>query len=173
MPVTISAGYREQNTRLHKTAGLYGASGQKNADEVHRLLKKYAAVDVLDYGCGKGMLREKMGKVVRNYDPALNQFSSDPEPADIVVCADVMEHVEPEFMDAVMDHIASLAKKCAYFVISCAESKKTLPDGRNSHISIHPSAWWDEKLASRFEIKRSNPMQRDAIEYVCEPKCSP
>ena len=167
----ISDAYREQNALLHKRSCMYGACGFQNADEVHRLMAAYSAADVLDYGCGKASLGEKMGKYVRNYDPALPKYSSPPEPADLVVCADVMEHIEPEYIDSVLAHIAALTKKCAYFVISCCESKKKLPDGRNAHISIHAVEWWRAKLTEYFTVISEKIMGRNAVEFVCEPKC--
>ncbi len=134
-------------------------------------MEKYQAKDVLDYGCGKGNLGEKLKKLgieVMNYDPAIPEFSKDPTPADLVVCTDVMEHVEPEFVDEVLDHIKSLSRKAAYFVIAFTESKKFLPDGRNSHICIEPPEWWEEKLLKRFKVVEKSEMERGAMRWVVE-----
>ena len=65
-----------------------------------------------------------------------------PKPCEMVVCTDVLEHVEPDKLDAVMDHIFRLTGKLAYFVISTRFANAVLPDGRNAHLSIHDADWW-------------------------------
>jgi hypothetical protein len=75
-----------------------------------------------------------------------------PEPADLVVCRDVMEHVEGDCIDAVLVHIARLALRAAVFAIACHPAHQSLPDGRNTHCSIHPPEWWRERLQQHFEL---------------------
>lgn len=163
----ISPEYLAQNEQLHRDSSFYGASGHKNFWIVKDLLEKYPG-EVLDYGCGKAGLKHKLGEVVRNYDPAVPEYSVDPEPADIVVCADVMEHIEPECVDDVLSHIQSLAKKAAYFLVALNESKKFLPDGRNTHICLRPVEWWDEKLSKYFQVKTKE-VTEHGVRYVVEP----
>lgn len=69
-----------------------------------------------------------------------------PKPCDLVVCTYVLEHVEPEKVPTVLDHIYRLTGKVAYFCISKREAREILPDGRNAHLSIHDSAWWFDSL---------------------------
>lgn len=165
----ISDEYRRQNAMLHEESSFYGVSGVKSFWVVKELAERYG--DVLDYGCGKGYLGDKLrqaGIKVSEYDPAVKELSEEPVPADLVVCTDVMEHVEPECVDAVLDHIKSLARKAAFFVIAFEESKKFLPDGRNCHICLRSDEWWEEKLGARFHIKTKEPLSRGAMRYVVE-----
>lgn len=110
---------------------------------------------MLDYGCGHGRiinaLREASDKyAVYGYDPAMPQFEDLPDPADVVTCTDVMEHVEAECVDSVLRHVASLTLKVAFIVIATSPAKSDLPDGRNAHITQRPEGWWQDKLEKFF-----------------------
>lgn len=148
----ISEAYRRQNEELHRRAGSFGVAGDRRAPQVAKLVEKLAADSVLDYGCGKGGLRKALGPIVRNYDPAVPECSALPDPADIVVCADVMEHVEDECIDAVLAHIAGLTRKAAFFLVACRPSSQNLPDGRNAHISLHDQDWWIARIGQHFRL---------------------
>ena len=148
----ITEAYREQNALLHQKDPGYGAgAGGKCGGKVRELMQTYATQSVLDYGCGKGTLA-KLLPSVRNYDPAMPEFSAPPEPADIVICRDVMEHVEADCIDDVLDDIKRLTRKVAWLNIVCRPATKNLPDGRNTHISVYPRAWWLDKLRERFTV---------------------
>ena len=117
-------------------------------------LKAFGAESLLDYGCGKATLGEALKArssecsklTLVNYDPAIEKFAQSPEPCDLVVCSDVLEHVEPECLNDVLADLRRLAKKAALLVISTRPSGKFLPDGRNAHLIIQPAAWWMPKL---------------------------
>lgn len=164
----ISEEWREQNAQLHSKRDSFGsAAGRKYAQTVRELLEKHGGVTVLDYGCGKASLSEHLGKAmrVRNYDPAIPAYAADPEPADVVVCADVLEHVEPECLDDVLAHLQRLTLKVALIVVACRLANKCVPDGRNAHISVHKPEWWQETLERwfRLEVLKSN----DPQEFIC------
>ena len=127
---------------------------------------KYATGSVLDYGCGKGALAEAIPGII-GYDPAVEKFSALPSPADLVVCRDVMEHVEDECIESVLEHIRMLTIKAAYFVVPCRPTTEHLPDGRNTHISIHAPDWWREKLDRRFVRVDDSFVKKDLI-TLCE-----
>ena len=115
-------------------------------------------------------MREALGARVRNYDPAIPQWSAPPEPADMVMCRDVMEHVEPEHVDAVLGHIAGLAQKVAVFLIACRLAHQSMPDGSNTHISVHPAAWWEGKLREWFRVVEVGCTEKDQALFVCQRK---
>lgn len=149
----ITDEWRKQNELLHNQDATYGSKGGvKHHKRVRWLMNKFGAKTVLDYGCGKGSLRAALGDCVRNYDPAIKAWRMLPEPADMVLCADVMEHIEPQFVDDVLEHIRGLTQKVAWFVIACRPATKNMPNGKNSHISVHPPEWWREKLEARFTL---------------------
>lgn len=126
--------------------------------------------DILDYGCGKGNLAAVLTEMsVRGYDPAVVEFAAEPQPADIVVCTDVLEHIEPDCVDAVLAHIASLTKSAALLAIACYPAIKKLADGRNAHLSVHPPRWWGRKLAKHMAIAWST-MRGATLVMICKPK---
>ena len=65
---------------------------------------------VLDYGCGKGLLGLFLPISVYNYDPAMPEWSADPEPEDYLLCTDVLEHVEPDCIEDVVEE--AINQKC-------------------------------------------------------------
>lgn len=147
----ISESYKEQNKQLH-SAGTYGISGYKLAGEVMELCKALNTRDVLDYGCGQRTLEAALTFPIKNYDPCIPGVDAPPEPADIVVCGDVLEHIEPVCLDAVLDDLKRVTRKVGLFVIDTRPAKKTLPDGRNAHLIQEPAEWWFPKLFARFKV---------------------
>lgn len=146
----ISDAYREQNAVLHQTMPAYGLGGAKWASVVRSISK----VDdtILDYGCGKGALAKALfPRQVMEYDPAI-PGKDQAEPATLVVCTDVLEHIEPDELDSVIEHLFGLTKERLFVCISTVPAKKTLPDGRNAHLSTWPASWWREKLEARFHF---------------------
>jgi hypothetical protein len=143
----ISAGYRKQLERLHARQP-WGADGAKHADAVDAIAAQMQAVTVLDYGCGEGKLADalKDRRRVSGYDPGIAAKAKMPKPCDLVVCTDVLEHVEPEKLSAVLDHLYRLAARKLYAVISTRPANALLPDGRNAHLIVNDSNWWTAKL---------------------------
>lgn len=148
----ISPEYAELNKKLHETNSEYGKSSGKWVDLVVELSTAYQCSDILDYGCGKGLLKQGVGSKVNEYDPAI-EGKSDKYPCDMVVCTDVMEHIEPENLDDVLDDIQAMTKKLAFVTVSTRLAKKTLADGRNAHLIVQNAHWWLPKFTSRFNLK--------------------
>jgi hypothetical protein len=71
----------------------------------------------------------------------------------MVACIDVLEHIEPECLDNVLDHIASLTEAVAFLSIHTGPALKKLPDGRNAHLIQEPAEWWLPKLMSRWDMQ--------------------
>lgn len=167
---TISEQYRELNAQLHAARDDYGRSGQRWADHIYGLTQAINSTDVLDYGCGKGTLAQNLPFSIRQYDPAVEAHSAPPEPADIVVCTDVLEHIEPELIGNVLDHLQSLTRVVGFFVIATRPAKKTLPDGRNAHLIVEPARWWLSALWDRFSVTQFNVIDEGEFLAVVEPK---
>lgn len=147
----ISDNYRALNASLHQ-GGNYGRHGDKWAGDVTRLIEKYGAQSVLDYGCGQGSLGSSLGPIVREYDPAIPGKDVLPLPVDLVVCTDVLEHIEPECLADVLDHLRALSRQACFVVISTRAAKKFLADGRNAHLIVEDDDFWRQHLANRFAI---------------------
>lgn len=143
-----SPGYRATLTAMHRREE-WGIDGASHAPEVEAIAAAIDAKTILDYGCGRMTLAPKMApRRVSGYDPGIPERASMPKPCELVVCTDVLEHVEPDKLDAVLDHIFNLTGKAAYFVISTRPARAILPDGRNAHICLHDPEWWLEKLTA-------------------------
>jgi len=151
-PTLISDTYRQMNQKLHDEMGHFGAGGYKHAEVVLKLSEKLKTTSVLDYGCGKGTLAKNLPFPIWEYDPAISGKDMSPRPADIVVCTDVLEHIEPEMLGDVLANLASLTQKVGYFVISTRPAKKVLPDGRNAHLIQEGKDWWGKTLEGFFDI---------------------
>lgn len=147
----ISKDYAELNRQMHARPE-YGVEGQKYAAIVRGLAERARTYDILDYGCGKRTLECALGFPIKNYDPAIEGLDADPEPAQLVTCTDVLEHIEPECLEAVLDHIRSLTLGVAFLAIAVKPAQKLLPDGTNPHKIVHPWEWWMPKLQSRWRM---------------------
>jgi hypothetical protein len=151
----ISDAYREQNRQLHEQRDDYGRSGGEWATYIDRLIKEEGYDTVLDWGCGKGALGAKLaerGRTIAEYDPAIPGKEATPEPADLVICTDVLEHIEREHIGAVIRELRRLTKRKLFFNIATRPATKELPDGRNAHLIIQPPHWWKERLEREFDV---------------------
>lgn len=143
----------------------WGTSARGWVAHVAELSRTYGPT-ILDYGCGKGVLREHLHNVT-NYDPAT--FPERPGPHDLVVCLDVLEHVEFALLPNVLDDLRQLARKAVFVTVSTAPAKKSLPDGRNAHLIIEDSDWWRDQLLQGFDL-RDWAESENGFEAVLLPK---
>jgi hypothetical protein len=148
----ISEAYKAMNAEMHRVDDSYGRMGGRYADHIRATSALLGIASILDYGCGKHTLRSAMPDWgdFREYDPALPGYDARPAPADLVTCTDVMEHIEPEHLAAVLDDIQGLAVKGVFFVITMTPAARTLPDGTNPHKICEPEAWWLPLLMQRW-----------------------
>ena len=153
-PVLISEAYRKSQEEFHSLRPEYGISGQAHFAELLELAKLVKAETVLDYGCGKAILAKlwPLYPTLISYDPCIPEHAAPPPPCDLVYCGDVLEHVEPEFVAAVLDNIRRLTLKAVFLVICTEPAVKTLQDGRNAHLIQEGPQWWMETLGRRFAI---------------------
>ncbi|HJW30052.1 MAG TPA: hypothetical protein VJ508_12510 [Saprospiraceae bacterium] len=151
--VRITKEYMELNKQLHAERLDYGQMGSRHTDSVRGIAQVYECKSILDYGCGKQTLLESLRVPwARGYDPCIAGLDGEPDPADLVVCTDTLEHIEPECLEAVLNHLKFLTKRLLYVSISTRPAKKTLPDGRNTHLIVQPSKWWLDKLLVHWDM---------------------
>lgn len=153
-PLLITPEYAELNKQLHEQNAVYGIGGGKYAETVIKLTETLNTKLVLDYGCGKGYLAKSLPFPIWEYDPAIPGKEDTPRPADIVMCTDVLEHIEPELIHEVLSDLRRCVKLVGYFVINTGPASKTLPDGRNTHLLQREQVWWHSVLKEYFEIGR-------------------
>lgn len=162
----ISDSYIEQNQGMHQSED-FGAQSWKWAAQASTLIHQHDCRTILDYGCGKGTFKKHLSHPVHEYDPAIPGKEALPAPADFVICNDVLEHIEPELVEHVLDHLRSVTLKVALIVISTKLSIcHTLPDGRNPHLSVHGKNWWQTRLLKRYTQVTETEAQRTQ-EYAC------
>lgn len=176
----ISPAYVGEQRALHLLPRGYGGKGDKWASGVAGLVAEYACSSVLDYGCGQGALsrrlRDAVSTAVRidDYDPAIPGKDQLPSFADLVVCTDVLEHIEPERLPTVLKHLGILARKAVFVVIATRPSNKTLSDGRNAHLILESAEWWAATMrAAGFTIHEgpASPLQKPSREWVAVLTC--
>lgn len=167
----ISETYRALQTDLHSRFN-YGHGG--DAKECADLVRSLKPHTVLDYGCGQGHLKRLLVTEfsVEEYDPAIDGKDEEPSRADVVVCADVLEHIEPDLLGNVLLHLYALTRKRLILVIATRPSSKIMADGRSAHLIVENADWWRAKLSGLFEFDRFE--DRDAAGHgvlaICRPR---
>ena len=163
----ISEKYRSLQKSLHQTHDSYGSIHKTHAPAIiAQLMNQHRIEELLDYGAGKLRLMKALhdGRMVdhpfkyRPYEPADARYSDSPEPAQLVVCHDVLEHIEPDCLDDVLDDIRRCTEWLFYFSIHCGPAGKVLADGRNAHLIQEPPEWWIPHLIRRWDVQL---IQRD------------
>lgn len=145
----LSDEYKTQIQQLHASKQKWGSRAHRWNDQVVAFGRRLRAATVLDYGAGKGVLRpglELAGFEVREYDPGIPGKDALPGPADLVVCLDVLEHIEYEYLNAVLEHMGRLALKGVYANIALYPAGNILPDGRNAHLILESPEWWKDRI---------------------------
>lgn len=119
---------------------------------------------VLDYGAGRRTfstaMRWLMPQVeVFEYDPGVPEISILPASIkyDLVLCTDVMEHVEEQFVDETFARLREYTKHAAFFNIALSLSKASLPNGQNAHVTVRSADWWENKVCRYFTELRILP----------------
>lgn len=172
MSQLLTPEYLKMQEELH-AKGDYGVTMPKHAPSIHADIARLKGQTVLDYGSGRHEHAKRIFSCsywVRSYDPCVFQLSDDPLPADYVICTDVLEHVEPECIDAVLTHLFSKMKLGAYLSIALRPAKKMLSDGRNAHILLRRAAWWEERVWRRAKIVGSSEIAGHEIIFYCRPR---
>tara|TARA_R110000868_G_scaffold41950_1_gene142457 strand:+ start:136 stop:648 length:513 start_codon:yes stop_codon:yes gene_type:complete len=146
---------------MHEAGHFPGHSTKKSSEIIKALIARHEAKTILDFGSGKGMqydelkLHEDWG-VERPtlYDPAVPGIHTMPNalrPFDGVIACDVLEHLEGDDLRHAIFSATIRARKFVFFSVSCRPAKKTLPDGRNCHLTVEPPDWWRATIdAHRF-----------------------
>ena len=71
----------------------------------------------------------------------------------MVCCIDVLEHIEPDLLDNVLDHLAALTEGIAFLSVDTGPAIKTLSDGRNAHLIQQQLTWWLPKIWERWDLQ--------------------
>ena len=132
-----------------------------------------AVRSILDAGCGSGQVMEWLIKhhptefQVHGLDIAANclnpffagrenEFLSTgclwvyediPQGFDAIFCTDVMEHIPPEHVDAVLSNLCRAAGKAAFLGIALFEDGfGPAIIGSHLHLTVQPAEWWLDRI---------------------------
>lgn len=153
----ISEDYRRMQQELHKNPN-YGVASVEYAPLVAQAMDAVKAIELLDYGAGKGRLGQTLHQMaespitVHHYDPAIPQWSAPAQPCGFVACIDVLEHIEPHLLNNVLDDLKRVTSGAGVFTVHTGPAAKVLSDGRNAHLIQQPPSWWLPKFLERFEL---------------------
>lgn len=152
--MAVSQEYKNAYEQLHKAPNMF--PGRQTAiafKYISPILSKYDCKTVIDYGCGKAeqyfkmALHKKWGVRLALYDIGVPEYAIKPTGTyDATLCIDVLEHLEEEAVLETLTELDQYAKKVVIASIATRPAKKTLPDGRNAHLTIKPEDWWVEQI---------------------------
>ena len=179
---TISPDYADTLQAEHKRNEKWGSSVTKYAgiDLLGFINTRPYITNVLDYGCGKGMmeafLKEKAPHIrYYSYDPGVPGKEVMPECEtdhdnrfDFVITCDVMEHIEGPAIGNVCRELFEKTKYVMYNNISCKHTKHYFKEGpfegQDLHLSVHEPQWWREKFESEISDPKLSLMEFRMVE---------
>ncbi len=172
MTTSSSDAYSRLLRKFHDQEASFG--GGFRSELVAQLINLLNIKSVSDYGAGKRALYFKLKNEYGididyfPFDPAFPEYGG-PQSAELVCCLEVLEHVEPEYLESVLLELKHLVTKYGFFSVNCAAAKKFLPDGRNAHLIQQPISWWLKQIASSFEIQYLNKTSMNGFVMLVTP----
>lgn len=154
MTKLISDHYVNQLYKLHHFKKSFGTAGKYKG--LQDWFEKTQPKSLVDYGCGKGQLMFNLQEKYpacefTGYDPGIDAFKELPTGTyDALICTDVLEHIEPKYIDNVLQHIQGLFNKSAFLIIDTVPARKFLADGRNAHLILADQEWWTSKIETQM-----------------------
>jgi hypothetical protein len=137
---------------------------------IEEIASQIGARTIIDYGCGAARgISGFCSLPVTDYDPGVPACAAPPDGADLVVSIHALEHVEAQYVDAVIDHMHTLARKGVLIVVSCEPSTKVLPDGSAWHCFVQSADWWRNRLPSFQPLPTV--MDRPGAEFAALHRC--
>ena len=128
---TISAEYRAQQQALHQNPD-YGVASLGFAPIVKNIMEATQSKSLSDYGAGKCNLRRGLHEAGKTdfdyfpYDPAFPEYGA-PKPADLVCCIDVLEHIEQDFLEAVLLDLNEITRSTVFSQSTSSQRSSSSP----------------------------------------------
>jgi ubiquinone/menaquinone biosynthesis C-methylase UbiE len=158
---------KERDTYLYvyKTVSDYGE--RSHAAPFRALISGTEMKSLLDVGCGKGaFLRWVCDNDIVSGNVAAVDFAAQPNipdsvdfktaaahdlpwednSFDYVTAFDVLEHIAPEDVDAVLAELSRVASRGMIFTIAHFRSRKLGPNGEEVHLTVKPEPWWLSRI---------------------------
>lgn len=166
--------YTEQYKELHEQKDDYGTSSIELLDEVCLFIDYLQPKTILDYGCGKGLLSNKIAELYPNikvyqYDPSIPGLEKIPVvKADLVINTDVLEHIPENILPNVVKNISEISQN-VYFQLHHGLAAAILPNGENAHCTVKPPVWYHEMFKKYFNnvnpLKGKHPINSVVITF--------
>jgi hypothetical protein len=172
----ISEEYKSLIVERHyKTK--WGGAAEHKQKFIKECADKYGVKSILDYGAGFGQFKDLMNKdypgqfEIHEYEPGIIGKDKDPAVCDMTISLDVLEHIEPDKIDNVLQHIYDKTNKIAFHNICCVPAHGSFPNGQNFHLLVKHPNWWLEKFKDKWNIIESTSGGKDRfLRIVLEKK---
>ena len=111
---------------------------------------------ILDYGCGKGgtalwLESEFPGVHIERYDPYVQAYNTlHPGAYEWIYSGDVLEHIPTEELPDTIQSLAEMTHTTSH-IIDLDPAKKSLPDGRNAHLSLLTPDHWQQLFERHYD----------------------
>ncbi len=183
----VAAAERRKYERMWALPDYREYEGSRTlAERCLDLLRIAPGATILDVGCGSGhaaRLFHERGLTVFAADVASNALIAENAPcvarfvlgpawdlppdlrADHAFCADVMEHLPPDRVDATLSSIRRCVAGTCFFDVSLREDRLGHLIGETLHLTVQPLAWWVDTLRRHWPgvtVARTNERRRSA-----------
>lgn len=147
----------EDSKRHHATSKTFSGKFLKRyTEEIGGIIKDYRCRSVLDLGCGKAAvykerdLESEWGVKVTKYDPAVPEYSEEPQGKfDLVICTHVLGTIPIADHSWFIDRMYSFSSRCVFVAERVSQPKKDWCD----IVESCPVGWtavrWLDELSPR------------------------
>jgi 2-polyprenyl-3-methyl-5-hydroxy-6-metoxy-1,4-benzoquinol methylase len=155
---TYSEAWLRRHRETHASHALFGTHRHPYLlDKVRQLALSLAGPggerpSLLDYGCGKGVFLREMGRTglfryVRGFDPAIEAFKARPaQQYDLVVCLDVLDQLEAEFVEPVIRDVAQFTGRTALLDVITVQTPAL------AHLDPRSAETWREIIRRHMQV---------------------
>lgn len=156
---TYTEDYLRRHREVHARHARFGAHRHPYLLETMSKIAAEVATNageppsLLDYGCGKGIFMQEMARTgrfgfIRGYDPAVDAFKLRPAQSyNIVICLDVLDQLEDEFVESVIQDVAQFTGDTAVFDVI------TVQTPARAHLNPRSTASWHEIVSRHMRVK--------------------
>ena len=175
------------NSEREKYIKIWALPAYREQSPGERLLPHFLAhyrppASVIDLGCGTGRASAGLKKAgfdvvmlditsrcldeVLPYMPFLEACLWERLPFkrsfDYFYCTDVLEHIPPEHVDAVLDNAKEIARE-GFFQIALFEEHFGSLIGENLHLTVKSWEWWADMICSRWDKADFVEVEKDRL----------